>query len=350
MKRVSTSFFIALPMFLLLLIGCQKEVQPPAAQEQTESIGRLLQTSIQERSNTAGNNANKRNDGPSNPLAFARSKARFSILTVALARTGLMSTLMKLDADYTLFAPTDEAFRAAGLSVAAVTQLPKDALASILLYHVVAGKIPAASVPAAAGVPTLNGKNIYVRKSSAGVFVNLAQVTIADVKASNGIVHVINQVLMPPTRNIVEIAASDPRFSTLVAAAMKASTGSTDVVALLSGPGAFTVFAPTNNGFAAEGVTSLDGFTPDALTGILGYHVIATPVFSIDLRNNMMPTMFLGGKTTITLTNGPQITGSGNVTGMVKRPSNISTKPGEINIIATNGIIHVIDRVLLPKP
>lgn len=348
MKRISTSLLFALPIFLLLLVGCQKDIQTPTVQEQTESIGRLLQTSTQERSNNESGNASMNNDGPSNPLAFARSQARFSILTVALARTGLMNTLMKLDADYTLFAPTDEAFMAAGLSVASVTQLPKDALASILLYHVVAGKIPAAAVPASAAVPTLNGKQIYVRKSSAGVFVNLAQVTIADVKASNGIVHVINQVLMPPTKSIVEIAASDSRFSTLVAAAVKASTGSTDVVALLSGPGAFTVFAPTNAGFAAEGVTSLAGFTPDALTGILGYHVINAPVFSIDLTNGMMPTMFLNGKTTITLTNGPQITGNGNVTNMVKRPSNISTKPGEIDVIATNGIVHVIDRVLLP--
>jgi uncharacterized surface protein with fasciclin (FAS1) repeats len=348
MKGFPTSLLIALPIFLLLLVGCQKEVQPAAEQEKTESIGRLLQTSTQERSNNGSNSASMKNNGPSNPLAFARSQARFSVLTVALARTGLMNTLMKLGTDYTLFAPTDEAFAAAGLSVAAVTQLPKEALASILLYHVVEGKIPAAAVPAAAGVATLNGKNIYVRKSSKGVFVNLAQVTIADVKASNGIVHVINKVLMPPTRNIVEIAGSDPRFATLVAAAMKASTGTTDVVALLSGPGAFTVFAPTNDGFSAESVTSLDGFTPDELTNILGYHVIGIPVFSIDLTNDLMPTMFRGGQTTITLTNGPQITGNGNVTNMVKRPSNISTKPGEIDIIATNGIIHVIDRVLLP--
>ncbi len=347
MKKFSTLLVIALPMFLLFLAGCQKEVQAPKAdQTVTESIGKLLQSSNQERSNTSTANSNAKADGPSNPLAFARSQARFSILTVALARTGLMNTLMKLDADYTLFAPTDDAFIAAGLSTAAVTQLPKDALASILLYHVVAGKIPASAVPASAAVPTLNGKNIYVRKISGNVFVNLSKVIIADVAASNGIVHVIDKVLMPPTQTIVEIAAGNPAFSTLVAAVVKASTGSTNVLGLLSGPGAFTVFAPTNAGFAAEGVTSLAGFTPDQLTGILGYHVINAPVFSIDLTNNLMPTMFLGGKTTITLTGGPKITGSGNVTNNVFRPSNIIIT----DIIATNGIVHAIDRVLIPKP
>jgi uncharacterized surface protein with fasciclin (FAS1) repeats len=159
--------------------------------------------------------------------------------------------------------------------------------------------------------------------------------------AKNGVVHVINQVLMPPTKTIVETAMGNPAFSTLVAAVVKASTGSTNVAGILNGPGAFTVFAPTNAGFEAEGITSaaIAGLMPDDITPILGYHVINAPVFSIDLVNGMMPTMLLSGKTTITLTSGAQIKGNGN-----SMASNIAPT----DIICTNGIIHVIDRVLLP--
>jgi uncharacterized surface protein with fasciclin (FAS1) repeats len=338
MKRIST-LLLAVPMFFIVLTGCQKEVKAPAESEDlnaSETIGKMLQSSSLE---FAVNGIPQ--SSPSNPLAGARGQAKFSILTVALAKTGLLNTLMKLDNDYTLFAPTDEAFIAAGLSAAKVTQLPEDALSAILLYHVIGMKVPAAAVPAAAGVATLNGKQVYVRSSAKGVFVNLAQVTVADVMAKNGVVHVINQVLMPPTKTIVETAMGNPAFSILVAAVVKASTGSTNVAGILNGPGAFTVFAPTNAGFEAEGITpaAIAGLMPDDITPILGYHVIGAPVFSIDLVNGMMPTMLLSGKTTITLTSGAQIKGNGN-----SMASNIAPT----DIICTNGIIHVIDRVLLP--
>jgi uncharacterized surface protein with fasciclin (FAS1) repeats len=340
MKRIST-LLLALPLFLLVFSGCQKEVEAPSvADSSSESIGKLIQSSSLELSLADVPNASNA-QGSSNPLAKARSQARFSILTVALAKTGLLNILMKLDQDYTLFAPTDEAFIAAGLSAAKVTQLPEDALRSILLYHVVGAKVPAAAVPAAAGVATLNGKQIYVRKNAKGVFVNLAQVTLADVMAKNGVVHVINQVLMPPTKSIVETAIGNPAFSTLVGAVLRASTGSTNVAGILGGPGAFTVFAPTNAGFEAEGITPavIESIAPDGITPILGYHVIGVPVFSIDLVDGMMPMMFLSGKTTITLAGGAKIKGNGNM-----MASNIAPT----DIICTNGIIHVIDRVLLP--
>ena len=334
MKRIST-LLLAVPMFFIVLTGCQKEVKAPAESEglnASETIGKMLQSSSLEFAVSGIPQSS-----PSNPLAGARGQAKFSILTVALAKTGLLNTLMKLDNDYTLFAPTDEAFIAAGLSAAKVTQLPEDALSAILLYHVIGMKVPAAAVPAAAGVATLNGKQVYVRSSAKGVFVNLAQVTVADVMAKNGVVHVINQVLMPPTKTIVETAMGNPAFSTLVAAVVKAPV----VAGILSGPGAYTVFAPTNAGFEAEGITPavIAGLTAQDLTPVLGYHAINAPVFSIDLVNGMMPTMLLSGKTTITLTSGAQIKGNGN-----SMASNIAPT----DIICTNGIIHVIDRVLLP--
>lgn len=337
---IPTLFF----SFVILFSACQKQLSVPEANDSSMTIGSMLK-GANEASNLgsemlsttrSGNGA-----GPSNPLAFARSNARFSVLTVALARTGLLNTLMKLDDEFTLFAPTDAAFAAAGISVEDVTKLPKDALASILLYHVVSGEIPSGAVPASAAVATLNGKRVFVRKSGNNVLVNLSKVTLADVQAKNGIVHVIDKVLMPPTQSIVDVVVNNPNFTLLKAAVIRASQGSTNVVELLSGNGPFTVFAPTDAAFTAAGLTeaAINAAAPNSLTPVLGYHVIPGAIFSIDLTDGIMPTMLLSGSTTITLTGGPKIKGNGNGS-----PSNITAT----DILTTNGVIHVIDKVLLP--
>src|SRR5690606_35715878 len=105
---------------------------------------------------------------------------------------------------------------------------------------------------------TVNGASLSVTKNDKGVFVNSATVIQADVKAKNGIIHVINKVLMLPSGNIVETAIGNPNLSFLVAAVVKASTGSTDVAAVLSGTGSFTVFAPTNDAFKAAGFATTE--------------------------------------------------------------------------------------------
>lgn len=328
----------------VLFSGCQKQLSVAESNDASMTIGSMLK-GANEASNLgsemlsttrSGNGA-----GPSNPLAFARSNARFSVLTVALARTGLLNTLMKLDEEFTLFAPTDAAFAAAGISVEDVTKLPKDAVASILLYHVISGEIPSGSVPASAAVTTLNGKRVFVRKSGNNVFVNLSKVTQADVQAKNGIVHVIDKVLMPPTQSIVDVVVNNPNFSLLKAAVLRASQGSTNVAALLSGDGPFTVFAPTDAAFTAAGLTAsvINAAEPNSLTPVLGYHVISGAVFSIDLADGITPSMLLSGTTTITLNGGAKIKGNGN-----SSASNITVT----DILTTNGVIHVIDQVLLP--
>ncbi|MEP7232596.1 MAG: fasciclin domain-containing protein, partial [Ginsengibacter sp.] len=217
-------------------------------------------------------------------------------------------------------------------------------VSKILLYHTLGAKVLAAQVPAGpnAAVATAGGDSIFLTSNANGVFVNGIKVTQADVAATNGVIHVIGSVLMPPAGNIVEIAQADTTFSLLVAAVLRASQGSTNVAQVLTGAGPFTVFAPTNNAFRAAGfpdAASIQAAEPDVLTSILTYHVIGARVFSSDLSDGLQPTTVNGGKVTIGLTAGATVKGNANTTA-----SNIIAT----NIVATNGVIHVIDQVLLP--
>jgi uncharacterized surface protein with fasciclin (FAS1) repeats len=223
--------------------------------------------------------------------------------------------------------------------------LAADKLKSILLYHVVASKILAAGVPAGpnAKVVTAGGDSFFVTNNLNGVFVNGLKVTTADLLASNGVIHTVGKVLMPPAGNIVEVAAADTTFSYLVAAVLRASTGSTNVAAVLSGNSPLTVFAPTNNAFRAAGfatVAAINAADPNTLTAILTYHVVAGRVFSSDLVNAAQAATVNGGKVIVSLSaNSAAVKGNSNPSA-----SNIAAA----NIMATNGVIHVIDQVLLP--
>lgn len=342
MKRLLSGGII-FSLLLTVLIGCQKQKDMPADNEintERETIARII-----ENKNTVitVTNSNSQIAG----RGAAGRDVRFTYLAVALARTGLINDLARFDGNYTLFAPTDDAFRDAGFnSIQDIIRTPVEALTPILKYHVLGIKVKAADVPAGPNAPvtTLNGAKIYAtRKTDGSVFINGTPVIYADIRAVNGVIHVIDRILMPPTGNIVQTAiAANPEFSYLVAAVTRASQGSTNVAGLLSGTGPFTVFAPVNQAFKNAGfntIADIMNASPNALTSILAYHVIPARVFSSDLSNGIMPTMFLGGTTTITLTGGPKIKGNGNTTA-----ANIV----KTDIVATNGVIHVIDGVLLP--
>jgi uncharacterized surface protein with fasciclin (FAS1) repeats len=268
----------------------------------------------------------------------------FSLLKAALMHAKLTDVLAG-NGPFTVFAPNNDAFAAAGLETEAkIKAVPVETLKKILLYHVVAQKVPAASIAVAANSPvnTAAELNIFVTKNSSGVYVNGAKVIQADVMASNGVIHVINAVLMPPAGNIVEAAQANSDFSLLVAAVLRASEGSTNVAQVLSGAGPFTLFAPTNQAFINAGFANeaaIRAADPDVLTGILTYHVIGGRIFSSDLTEGAMPTTVNGGKVNITLTSGAKVKGNTNSTA-----SNITA----VNMVTTNGVIHVIDQVLLP--
>ena len=264
--------------------------------------------------------------GDQNIVEIAQ-EAGFSTLVTALEAANLDQTLQG-PGPFTVFAPTDAAF--AALPAGALDALLADptALAQVLQYHVVSGDIRSTDLAGVVSAETLAGFPILFDLSS-GVRVNDASVTQADIVGSNGVIHVIDGVLLPPAANIVETAQAAGSFTTLVAALQAASLDDD-----LAGAGPFTVFAPTDAAFDALPAGTVDALLadPDALADILLYHVVSGQAFAGDLDGTPLATL-LGSELTVSLTDGVQINSS-NVT--------------QANILTTNGVIHVIDAVLLP--
>ena len=264
-----------------------------------------------------------------------------SLLEKAVVKAGLDATL-KQAGPYTVFAPDDAAFAASGISSATIDALTAAQLNTLLLYHTIGAKILAADVPAGpnAKVVTASGDSVFVTRNSSGVYINGIKVTTADITADNGVIHKIGRVLNPPVGNIVE-TAMESGLDSLVKAVTLAGLGSTLSTATL------TVFAPTNQAFTdllgALALTDINQIPLSTLTAVLTYHVVAGRAFSSDLANGSLG-MFAGGNTTINLTNGAAggATILGNSNGTNK--SNITAT----NIVCRNGVVHLIDRVLLP--
>jgi uncharacterized surface protein with fasciclin (FAS1) repeats len=282
--------------------------------------------------------------GPGTIAAQVSTGSNFTLLYAAVQKAGLATTLSGAG-PFTVFAPTDSAFNASGITSSVISSLSAGALDTILLYHTLAAKVLAADVPAGpdAKVVTAGGDSIFVTNNSNGVFVNGIKVTQANIPASNGVIHTIGNVLIPSFgNNLVQVVEADTSLSFLVAAVVRASSGSTNVAAVLSTGGIFTVFAPTNNAFRAAGfadTSAINAASAATLTSILTYHVIAGRVFSSDLTQGEQPTTVNGEKVTISLTSGATVQGTSNTSA-----SNIIAT----NIMATNGVIHKIDQVLLP--
>lgn len=257
----------------------------------------------------------------------------FNSLTAALAKTNLASTFLK-PGDYTVFAPTDDAF-AAFLSEAGFSSLesvPNDALTNILYYHVIGTKVMSTGLSSGYANTLLQSfDESYVGllvDLNNGVKINSSMVTSADIEANNGVVHIVDKVLSPPT--VVDIAINNPSFSILVEAVIKAGLAET-----LMGDGPFTVFAPTNEAFndlfAVLGVSGVADLTAEQLVPILQYHVVGDNVLSKELIDGNVQTL------------------NGDIA--------ISTQPPKINsdsdiiivdVQGTNGVVHAISKVLLP--
>ncbi len=268
-------------------------------------------------------------------VEIAVADGRFETLVAALGAADLVETLSGEGA-FTVFAPTDDAF--AKLPEGTVEALLEDipALTDILLYHVVSGEVSAEAVIALEEAATLLGDNVSIRVEDGNVYINDSMVVITDIMASNGVIHVIDSVLLPPAEeeslgSIVDIAVADGRFTTLVAALQAAGLAET-----LAGEGAFTVFAPTDDAFAKLPEGTVEALLEDipALTDILLYHVVSGEVLA------------------------EQVVTLNSAKALNEKFVEIEVMDGMVylndaqvvitDIQADNGVIHVIDTVLLP--
>ncbi len=277
-----------------------------------------------------------------NIVDVAISDGRFTTLVAALEATELDDVLADDAANFTVFAPTDDAFSVLGQQTIAELLNDTEALSNILLYHVVSGeKLGSEQVVPLVGqeVTMANGEQVLISQAEDKIYLNLSAIQITDIAASNGIIHVIDTVLEPQqimtteaNLNIVETALADERFTTLVTALTAA-----DLVTTLADDSAkFTVFAPTNDAFAALGQGTINALINDTdkLGNVLLQHVIQGEVnFMQALKlNGQAATMINSSQQGIAIMNGMLTLGGANI--IIK------------DIKTTNGIIHVIDTVI----
>ena len=282
-------------------------------------------------------------DDPVTPTAktiaqTVASDPNFSLLNQAVTKAGLVSALSS--GSLTVFAPDNAAFAASGITSATITSLTEADVANILLYHVINSKIMSTGVPASDTVKTLQGKNLYASKNANGVFVNGIKVKTADIEASNGVIHVISAVMTPPTQTIAEIASGNSDLSLLLAAVSRAG-----LAGAVSSAGKYTVFAPTNSAFIAAGfpdAATINAAPVSAVAAIVKAHVLSTNVFASDLIQGQTTGTLQPGATLVIGTTPPSV----KITTSANPASNILA-PSGVNIVATNGVVHLIDRVLL---
>lgn len=295
----------------------------------------------------------RRDETPAAPTTVVDvlSTNGFSTLTSLAVSANLGPTLTS-DGPFTVFAPSNDAFTG-------VTAPTGSALTNLLTYHVIGGAgLSAADVIGLSNgnlvrVTMANDDSVFVRASSAGVFVNGIQVTNADLRADNGVVHGIGRILFPPTGNIVETAIATPGFDSLVKAVVKVSgagvTGNENIANLLSTLNGVTVFAPTNAAFAALFANNafpfrnIDQIPNDVLRTVLLHHAVPARAFSNDLANGTIG-MANGSNLTVAGVGTPNITlrGSGTVF------NNTAAGIALTNVMTRNGVIHAINQVLIP--
>jgi uncharacterized surface protein with fasciclin (FAS1) repeats len=274
---------------------------------------------------------------PGDIVDTAVGAGKFNTLVAAVKAAGLVETL-KGKGPFTVFAPTDEAF--AKLPKGTVEELlkpeNKEKLIGILTYHVVPGRVMAADVVKLKSAKTVQGQEVTITVADGGVSVDNAKVVKTDIACSNGVIHVIDSVILPkaPAKpaDIVDTAVGAGKFGTLVAAVKAAG-----LVETLKGEGPFTVFAPTDAAFAKLPKGTVEDLlkpeNKDKLVAILTYHVVPGRLKAADVVAAKELKTVNGKTAAITTEGGAKIAG--------------------VSIIATdietsNGVVHVIDSVMLP--
>jgi len=263
----------------------------------------------------------------------AKSAGSFNTLLAAADAAGLVDAL-KGEGPFTVFAPNDSAFNK--LPEGTVEELLKpeniSKLQAVLKYHVVAGTVMSSDAAGLDSAPTLLGQNIDIRPAKGGLYIDDASVVAADIKASNGVIHVIDSVLIPA--DIVSVATSAGTFNTLTAAIQAAGLADT-----LSSGGPFTVFAPTDEAFAKLPAGTVEELLKpenrDQLVSILTYHVVPGAWLAEDVVAwDEAPSV-----------NGTPLWINASSSGVTISGANVVST----DINAFNGVIHVIDTVMIPE-
>jgi uncharacterized surface protein with fasciclin (FAS1) repeats len=269
-----------------------------------------------------------------NIVETAVEAGKFKTLAAALTAAGLVDAV-KGEGPFTVFAPTDEAFAKLPKGTVETLLKPenKDKLKAILTYHVVPGKVMAKDVVKIAGAKSLNGQRIDVKVDGSKVSVDGANVVATDIACSNGVIHIIDSVILPSEDKIPAVADKAGKFKTLLAAAKAAG-----LVDALSGDKALTVFAPTDEAFAKLPKGTVESLlkpeNKDRLAAILTYHVLEGRVYSEDAVAAKSAKTLQGGSVAISVKDSGAYVNDAKI---------LAT-----DIDAGNGVIHVIDSVILP--
>ena len=287
---------------------------------------------------------------PQNIVEIALETPNLTSLVAALsAADGDLVTVLQGDGPFTVLAPTNDAFTAflSANGFNTLEDVPTDVLTQILLNHVIMADVVANDlITSGAGYtntlatgPNNNAMSLYFNTSDGVTFNGVSTVTQADIEATNGTIHIVDAVIGIPT--VVTFAVADPSFSTLVTA-LTDLTPATDFVSTLEGEGPFTVFAPTNEAFSALPAIPEE----EALTQVLLYHVVGGNVTSSDLTNP--------GETTAETLQGDSITitlpgSEGNIANITDASGATDIGIVAVDVQAGNGVIHVLNKVMIPN-
>jgi transforming growth factor-beta-induced protein len=269
----------------------------------------------------------------------------FTLLASALRRTDLLETVATTD-NITVFAPDNAAFVAAGFSSVDLDALTDEVLTQVLQYHVLGARVLSSELPESGIATTLMGENIYLGYLFAGrVLINgLTEIKAVDIEKSNGVIHVINRTLVPPADDVVDIAIAlseaDENSEFTVLVSLLASDEYAGIAEAIKGEDNITVFAPNDAAFAE--ISDLIGIlTEEQIAEVLTYHAALGRVFSYDLVEGQNITMLNAQTVNVTTISGETI--------ILQDKSDEETNVIEVNIHGSNGVIHAIDKVLIPN-
>ncbi|MGF1669062.1 MAG: fasciclin domain-containing protein [Balneolaceae bacterium] len=260
-------------------------------------------------------------------VEIAASNDNFSILADLIVNLGLEETLSS--GDFTVFAPSDEAF--ANLPDGLVASLSNDQLTEILSYHVLSQVVLSKDLTLSQIVESLSGEQLWIEADESVLINGASTVIAADIEAENGVIHAVDQVLLPNAFvDVVDIAAKDFNLSTLVELVIEAG-----LVESLKSEGPFTIFAPVNSAFEEISET-LETLTQEQVTNVLTFHVVPQRILSTDLTPQQTVETVNGEELEIVV-DGESVTVNG------------TTSVITVDLEGTNGVIHLIDGVLIPS-